>query len=79
MARRCQVTGKGPMTGMNVSFSHRRTKKVWGVNLQKRRLFVPELGKFVTIKISTNGLRTVAKKGLVAALRDEGRSLADLR
>lgn len=79
MARRCQVTGKGPLTAMNVSFSHRRTKKVWGVNLQSRRLYVPELGKFVNIKISANGLRTVAKKGLAAALKDEGRSLSDLR
>ena len=79
MARRCQVTGKGPLTAMNVSFSHRRTKKVWGANLQNRRLYVPELGGFVNVKISTKGLRTVAKKGLVAALKDAGRSLNDLR
>ncbi|MCC7019713.1 MAG: 50S ribosomal protein L28 [Ardenticatenales bacterium] len=78
MARKCQVTGKGPFTAMNVSFSHRRTKKIWNVNLQNRRLYVPELGKFVNLKLSASALRTISKKGLSAALKAEGRSLADV-
>jgi len=78
MARRCQLTGKGPFTAMNVSFSHRRTKKVWNANLQKRRLFVPEIGKYVNLKLSTSALRTISKKGLVAALKSTGRTLSDV-
>ena len=78
MARRCQVTGKGPLTAYNVSFSHRRTKKTWDANLQRHRLFVPELGRTVTVRLSASALRTVSKKGLAAALKANGRSLADL-
>lgn len=79
MARRCEVTGKGPFTAYNVSFSHRRTKKVWGANLQRHRLYVPELGRTVTVRLSAAALRTVSKKGLAAAMKANGRSLADLR
>ena len=78
MARRCQLTGKGPFTAMNVSFSHRRTKKTWNANLQNRRLFVPELGKHVNLKLSTSALRTISKKGHVAALKSNGLSLSDV-
>lgn len=78
MARKCQVTGKGPFKAMNVSFSHRRTQKTWGANIQKRRMFVPELGRFITVKISMNGLRTVSKLGLAGAMKANGRSLSDL-
>ncbi len=54
---------------MTVSFSHKRTKKVQGVNLQKKRLWWAEGNKFVTIRISTKGLRTVEKVGLSTAAK----------
>ncbi len=63
--RKCDITGKGSQYGNNVSFSQRHTKKVWRPNLQKKTIVVD--GKKVTLKISTQALRTLKKKGLVAA------------
>lgn len=61
--RVCDITGKGKQYGNNVSFSQRHTKKVWEPNLQKKTLVVD--GKKVTLKISTQALRTLKKKGLI--------------
>lgn len=61
--RVCDITGKGKQYGNNVSFSQRHTKKVWEPNLQKKTLIVD--GKKVTLKISTQALRTLKKKGLL--------------
>ena len=61
--QKCEITGKGKQYGHNVSFSLRRTKKVWKPNLQKKTLIVD--GKKVTVKISTQALRTLKKKGLL--------------
>ena len=65
--RVCDITGKGKQFGNNVSFSQRHTKKVWEPNLQKKTLIVD--GKKVTLKISTQALRTLKKKGLVASAK----------
>lgn len=62
--RKCDITGKGLQYGNNVSFSQRHTKKVWQPNLQKKTLVVD--GKKVTLKVSTQALRTLKKKGLLA-------------
>ncbi len=61
--RRCDITGKGKQYGNNVSFSQRHTKKVWEPNLQKKTIIVD--GKKVKLKISTQALRTLKKKGLL--------------
>jgi len=61
--QKCELTGKGKQYGNNVSFSLRRTKKVWKPNLQKKTLIVD--GRKVTVKISTSALRTLKKKGLL--------------
>ncbi len=60
---KCELTGKGKQFGSNVSFSQRHTKKVWKPNLQKKTLLVD--GKKVTMKISTQAIRTLKKKGLL--------------
>ncbi|HEX8226255.1 MAG TPA: 50S ribosomal protein L28 [Candidatus Saccharimonadales bacterium] len=59
----CELTGKGKQYGSNVSFSQRHTKKVWKPNLQTKTIIVD--GKKVTMKISTQALRTLKKKGIV--------------
>jgi large subunit ribosomal protein L28 len=59
----CELTGKGKQFGNNVSFSQRHTKKVWKPNLQTKTVVVD--GKKVTLKISTQALRTLKKKGLI--------------
>jgi len=75
MARRCQLTGKRPLVGNNVSHSHRKTKRRQLPNLQKKRLYIPELDRWVTVRLSTRALRTVNKKGFLRFLKDEGLSL----
>ncbi len=62
--QKCEITGKGKQFGSNVSFSQRHTKKVWKPNLQLKTITVD--GKKVKLKISTQALRTLKKKGLVA-------------
>jgi large subunit ribosomal protein L28 len=61
--RKCELTGKGKQFGNNVSFSQRHTKKVWEPNLQKKTIIVD--GKKVRLKISTQAIRTLRKKGLL--------------
>lgn len=64
MAARCQLTGKGKQFGHNVSFSLRRTKRVFKPNLQKKTFMVD--GKKVTMILSTQAIRTLKKKGILA-------------
>jgi large subunit ribosomal protein L28 len=61
---KCELTGKGKQFGSNVSFSQRHTKKVWKPNLQTKTVIVD--GKKVTLKISTQAIRTLKKKGLLS-------------
>lgn len=63
--QKCEITGKGKQFGSNVSFSQRHTKKVWKPNLQTKTLIVD--GKKVTMKISTQAIRSLKKKGLLDA------------
>ena len=78
MARRCAVTGKKPMSGHNVSHANNRTKRRFLPNLITKRIFVPELGRTVRLRISTSALRTIQKKGLLKTLKDEGLKLRDV-
>lgn len=64
MAARCELTGKGKQFGHNVSFSLRRTKRVFKPNLQKKTFVVD--GKKVTMVLSTQAIRTLKKKGILA-------------
>ncbi|MFA8342724.1 MAG: 50S ribosomal protein L28 [Rhodothermaceae bacterium] len=63
MARRCQVTGVGPKSGNSISHAHNKTKRRFLPNLQKKRIWVKELNRFVTLKLTTRALRTIAKNG----------------
>ena len=63
MASRCEITGKGKQFGNNVSFSLRRTKRVFKPNLQKKTVIVD--GQAVKLTVSTQAIRTLKKKGLL--------------
>lgn len=63
MASRCEMTGKGKQHGHNVSFSLRRTKRVFKPNLQKKTFLLD--GKKVTMTLSTQAIRTLKKKGVL--------------
>ena len=72
MARVCQVSGKRRMVGNNVSHSQRKTKRVQRPNLIKKRIFIPEEGRTVTLRVSARALRTMNKKGVLKYLREQG-------
>lgn len=72
MSRVCQVTGKGPLVGNNVSHAHNRTKRRQLPNLQKKRIYVPELKRFITIRISARGIKTINKNGAFVTLQKAG-------
>lgn len=63
MAKKCQVTGVGPVSGSNISHAHNKTKRRFLPNLQKKKIWVKELNKFVTVKLTASALRTIAKNG----------------
>ena len=75
MARVCQVTGKRPVSGNKVSHSNIKTKRRFLPNLQSKRFFLAEENRWISLKVSSEGLRTINKNGLynvVKKLRAEG-------
>jgi large subunit ribosomal protein L28 len=75
MARVCQITGKKPQTGHSVSHSNIKTKRRFLPNLQTKRFYFAEEDRWVTLKVSTDALRTINKNGLnsvIKQLRAEG-------
>ncbi len=67
--QKCELTGKGKQFGHSVSFSQRHTKKVWKPNLQTKTLIID--GKKVRMKISTQAIRTLKKKGIIATGKEK--------
>ena len=70
MARVCQVTGKKPVTGHHVSFSNIKTNRRFLPNLQKKRFFLAEEDKWISLKVSADGLRTINKRGLYTVVKE---------
>lgn len=70
MARVCQVTGKRPMTGNNVSHANNRTKRRFMPNLQYRRFWVESENRWVRLRVTNAALRTIDKHGIEAVLSD---------
>ena len=78
MSRVCDVTGKKPMFGNNVSHANNRSRRRFDVNLQSKRFWLPEEKRFITLKISTKGMRIIDKKGIrrvVNELRAQGKKI----
>ena len=70
MSRVCELTGKRAMSGNNVSHALNRTRRKFSVNLVKKRLYIPEEDKWITLKVSTSILKTINKKGIHAVLKE---------
>lgn len=70
MARVCQVTGKGPMVGNNVSHANNKTKRRFLPNLQSRRFWVESENRWVRLRVSANAIRTIDKNGIESVLAD---------
>jgi large subunit ribosomal protein L28 len=69
MSRVCQVTGKGPMVGNNVSHANNKTKRRFIPNLQEHRYWLESEKRFIRLRVSTKGMRIIDKKGLEAVLK----------
>ena len=70
MSRVCQVTGKSPLVGMNVSHSNRHTKRRFEVNLRTKRFWLEDEKRYITLRLSARGMRLIDKLGLPAVLAD---------
>ncbi len=70
MSRVCQITGKKAMVGNNVSHSKRRVKRTFDVNLFKKKFYLPDEDRWISLTVSAAGIRTINKKGVQAALRE---------
>lgn len=70
MSRVCQITGKKVMVGNNVSHSNRRTKRKFYPNLFVKKFYFEGEDRWITLKVSAAGIKTIDKKGLVVALKD---------
>ncbi|MBS1774239.1 MAG: 50S ribosomal protein L28 [Bacteroidetes bacterium] len=78
MARVCQVTGRKPVTGHKISFSNKKAKRRFLPNLQTKRFFLAEEDRWITLKLTTDAIRTINKNGLltvVKELRAEGQKI----
>ena len=70
MSRVCELTGKRAMVGNNVSHAMNKTKRKFDVNLVKKRFFIPEENRWVTLKVSTSAIKNINKKGISAVLKE---------
>jgi len=70
MSKVCEITGKRAMFGNNVSFSVNKTRRRFNVNLSKKRFYIPEEDRWITLKVSAKALKIINKKGITAVLKE---------
>ena len=70
MSKVCEITGKRAMFGNNVSFSINKTKRRFNVNLSKKRFYIPEEDKWVTLRVAASALKNINKKGISAVIKE---------
>ncbi|GAB08166.1 50S ribosomal protein L28 [Gordonia araii NBRC 100433] len=70
MSARCQVTGREPGFGKQVSHSHKRTSRRWNPNIQRRRYFLASEGRYVTLRVSAKGIKTIDRRGIEAVVAE---------
>ncbi len=70
MSNVCMVTGAHPGFGNNVSHSQRKTRRMWKVNIQRKRFWVPSERRWVTLTVSARGIKTIDKNGIESVVAD---------
>ena len=70
MSRVCELTGKRAMVGNNVSHAMNKTKRKFNVNLVKKRFYIPEEDKWITLRVSTSAMKNINKKGISAVIKE---------
>ncbi len=78
MSKICQVTGRKPRFGKQLSHSHRRSSRRWNPNVQRKRYFLASERRWITLTVSTKGIKTIDKRGIervVAEMRRDGQKI----
>ena len=70
MSRVCDITGKKPMLGNKVSHAHNKSRRRFNINLQKKKFWLPDEKRYVTLRISTRGMRIIDKKGITRVVKE---------
>lgn len=70
MSKICDVTGKKPMFGNNVSHANNKTRRRFNVNLQKKKFWFPDENRYITLRLSARGMRIIDKKGIGMVIKD---------
>ncbi len=70
MARKDQLTKRGPMSGNSVSHAHNKTRRRFGINLQTKRFYYAEEDRWIKLRVSAKTIKTINKKGLAAVLKE---------
>ena len=78
MSAHCQVTGRSPSFGNSVSHSHRRSRRRWNPNIQRKTYYLPSQGRRITLRVSAKGIKVIDRDGIeavVARLRATGQRI----
>ena len=70
MSKVCEITGKKPMFGNNVSHAHNKSRRRFNINLQKKKFWFPDEKRYITLRISTRGMRIIDKKGITRVVKE---------
>ena len=70
MSRRCELTGKMALTGNNVSHAKNKTKRRFNINLQRKKFWLPDENRYVTLRVSASGMKIIDKKGIKKVVED---------
>ena len=70
MSRVCDITGKKPMFGNKVSHAHNKSRRRFNINLQKKKFWLPDEKRYVTLRISTRGMRIIDKNGITRVVKE---------
>ena len=70
MSRVCDVTGKKPMFGNNVSNAHNKSRRRFNINLQRKKFWLPNEKRYITLRLSTRGMRIIDKKGITRVVNE---------
>lgn len=75
MSKRCELTGVGPLNGNTVSHANNHTRRRWLPNLITKRVYIPEEGRWITVRATAAALKTLTKKGMASVQRMKARTL----
>ncbi len=70
MSRVCDVTGKKPMCGNNVSHAHNKSRRRFNINLQRKKFWLPNEKRYITLRLSTRGMRIIDKRGITRVVNE---------